>query len=202
MQKSLFNFLREKQKKKVINSDEKKVMNLFLQTEVLRQYFPIAVNYCKTNKIQKEVEELFPSWDGSENYYWFTYHYDAFGNSVYSYKEAITNILKLISCQENAGTKDFLKSDFAQNSIIESQSLSSFLNDFIKDESIDKILKDRGNSVHEYGQWRSELANELGMQDWKSAETKIINPISKAHERLKLFDAIIMNFINEKIQQQ
>lgn len=202
MQKSLFDFLLEKQRQKTINSVERKVMSLYLQVEVLRQYFTIAVNYCKTNKIQKEVVELHPSWTGYENYYWFTYHYEAFGNALYSFKEAITSILKLISGQETVGTKDFLKSDFTQKSIIDSQSLRSFLDEFIKNEPIDKILKDRGDTVHKFGQWRSEISEELRTQNWNSAETKIVDHITKAHERLKLFDTKIINFINEKLQQE
>lgn len=199
MKKSLFEFLLEKQKLKTITALEKRVMNLYLQKDVLMRYFKIAFNYCKTVKIQKEVEEVYTSWTGYENYYWYTYHYEGFGNALYSYKEAITNILKSISNQDRMSTKDFLKSDFVLKSMINGKSLRVFLDDFIKDSSIDKILKDRGDSIHDFGQWRSELSDELGIQDWKSAEIKIVVPITTAYDRLKIFDEKIMSFINDQI---
>lgn len=184
MQKSLLNFLLEKQKLKTITSVEKKVMDLYLQTDVLRQYFDIAINYCKTNKIQKEVEELHPAWTGYENYYWYTYHYDAFGNALYSYTQIYESILKLLTRKVD---------NFPQAG-------KTYLEEFLSDSLIDKIVKERHDSVHQFGKWRSELSDELGLQDWKSAETKIINSIAEAHEQLKLFDAKITNFISEQLQ--
>lgn len=186
MKKSLFNYLIERQKLKKITSVEEKVLKLYLQISVLKQYFDIAANYCKADKIQKEVKELYPSWTGYENYYWYTYHYEAFGNALYSYTQAYKSIF------------DFLKrkiSCFPQDGEV-------YLNNFITDSTIDKILKDRHYSVHQFGQWRSELSSELGMQDWKSAETKIAHLIAKAHERLKIFDSKMIDFISKQIQPE
>lgn len=185
MQKSLFEFLLGKQRLKTINPVEKRAMDLYLQTDLLKRYFDIAVNYCKASKVQKEVEELYPSWTGYENYYWYTYHYEAFGNALYSYTQAYESILNFLTRKINNFPKEG----------------KDHLYKFIADSAIDKILTDRHDSVHQFGQWRSELSDELGMQDWKTAETKIVVPITNAHERLKLFDAKIINFINEQLQR-
>ena len=184
MKKSLFDYLLEKKKLKKITSVEEKILKFYLQIDVLKHYFDIVTNYCKADKIQKEAEDLCPCWTGYENYYWYAYHYESFGNAIYSYTEAYKSIL------------NFLKrkiSDFPQIGEI-------YLNKFISDSAIEKILTDRGDFVHQFGEWRSEISNELKIQDWKSAETKIVSTIIKAHKQLKIFDSKMIKLINNKIQ--
>lgn len=84
----MFEYLLEKQKTKFITSFEKKVMKFYLQIYLLMKYFDIAASYIQTKKIQKKVEELYPSWSGYEIYTWYTYHYESFGNALYSYTQA------------------------------------------------------------------------------------------------------------------
>lgn len=182
--KPLFDYLLEKQKLKTISAVEDKVLKMYLQIYVLMQYFSIAINYCKTNKIQKEVQELYPAWTGYENYYWYTYHYEAFGNSLYSYTQVYKSILNFLKRKVE---------NFPDNG-------EQYLNGLVKDKTIDKILLDRHDSVHQFGKWRSELSDELGIQNWKLAETKIAIPIINAYKRIKIFDAKITDFINKQTQ--
>ena len=184
MKKSPINYLLEKQKAKKITPLEDKVLKLYLQVFVLLQYFEIAVNYCKKEKIQKEVEEFRPAWTGYENYYWYTYHYEAFGNALYSYTQVYESILNLLTRKIDKFPQDG----------------KTYLEDFAADNSIDKILKDRHDSVHQFGEWRSELSDELALQDWESAEKKIVTPLLKVHELIRVFDVKISDFINKQIQ--
>lgn len=184
MKKSLFDFLLDKQKQKLITPVEEKVKKLYLQAYVLIQYFEISVNYSKTDKIQKEVEELYPAWTGYENYYWYTYHYEGFGNALYSYTQVYMSTLNLLRRKSK---------NFPKNGEI-------LLNELIANSTIDKILKDRHDSVHQFGLWRSELTDELGIQDWKTAEFKITTTLAKANELIKTFDEKIIHFINTQMQ--
>lgn len=186
MKKSLFDYLLEKKKSKTINADEEKVLQLYLQIYLLNQYFNIAANYCKTEKIQKEVEELYPAWTGYENYYWYTYHYEAFGNALYSYSQMYKSILNLLSRKITNFPKDG----------------SVLLEEFLADKAINKILQDRHDSVHQFGQWRSDLSEELALQNWQAAEKKIKVPLVEADEKIKIFDAKIISFINTQLQSQ
>src|SRR6266403_3596344 len=140
MRKSLFEFLLEKQKIKTITPTEKKVMEFYLQVYLLMQYFDIAASYCEAKKIQAEVEERYPGWTGYENYAWYTYHYESLGNALYSYTQACESILNLLKKKSSTFPKDG----------------ETYLKDFIAEATIDKILKDRHDSVHQFGKWRSE----------------------------------------------
>jgi hypothetical protein len=184
MKKSLFEFLLKKQTLKTISPLEKKVMDFYLQIYLLMQYFDIAVSYCKTKKIQAEVIELYPSWNGFENYAWYTYHYESFGNALYSFTQACKSILNLVKKGKVSFPKDG----------------DTYLHDFIADPTIDKILKDRHDSVHQYGKWRAEISEELRGQNWKSAEDKIVPVITLAREKTRNFEGKIIDFINTQIQ--
>ena len=184
MKKNLFNFLLEKENQKTITSVQEKVLDLYLQIDVLRQYFDIVLNYCKTSKIQKEVEEMRPAWSGYENYYWYTYHYDTFGNALYSYAEIYKSILNLLAKNIH---------EFPNDGKI-------WLDNFIADDLIEEMLDDRHDSVHQVGKWRSRISNELSLQDWKKAEEIIVVPLAKAHRRVIVFDKKITEFINEQLQ--
>ncbi|MBU1323190.1 hypothetical protein KKE48_04035 [Patescibacteria group bacterium] len=185
MKKPLFEYLLEKQKSKTITLVEHKVLKMYLQLEVLKNYFQISVNYCKTDKIIKEVKFQYPAWTGYENCYWYTYHYDSFGNSLYSYTQIYRGILNLLKKKDE---------NFPENGI-------NYLNQFIENETIAKILNDRHDSVHQFGEWRKELSDELKIQDWKSAEIKIVIPLAKAYILVKKFDVKIIDFINNQIQK-
>lgn len=184
MRKPLFEFLLEKQRLKTITPTEQKVMNSYLQAYLLMQYFDIAVSYCKTKKIQAEVVELYPSWTGYENYAWYTYHYESFGNALYSYIQACKSILNLLKKKDATFPKDG----------------NTYLENLITEPTIDRILKDRHDSVHQFGKWRTEINDELRMQNWKSAETKIVPVILEARNKAKIFEGKIMGFINTQIQ--
>lgn len=184
MQKSLFEFLLEKQKLKIITPTEKKVMDFYLQTYLLMQYFDISVGYCQAKKIQTEVVERYPSWTGYENYAWYTYHYESFGNSLYSYTQACESLLNFLKKKVPNFPKDG----------------SDYLKDFMENTTINKILIDRNDSVHQFGQWRFEIAGELSLQDWKITEAKIIPVIIDARDKAKIFEAKIIDFINKQIQ--
>lgn len=184
MKKPLFEYLLEKQKLKTITPTEQKVMEFYLQIYLLPQYFDIAASYCKTQKIQAEVVERYPSWTGYENYAWYTYHYEAFGNALYSYTQACESILNFLKKKNSGFPKDG----------------ETYLKDFMAESVIDKILIDRHDSVHQFGKWRSEIAGELSLQDWKSAEDKIVPVIIEAKDKAKVFEAKIIGFINEQIQ--
>ena len=185
MGKTLFDHLLGKQKAKTITILENKVLKYCLQADVLLRYFKIAVNYCKKSKIQKEVEELYPAWTGYENYYWHTYHYEAFGSALYSYIQAYENMLNL----------------FEKKAIDFPQDGKTYLNDFLAYSPISKILRDRHDFVHQFGKWRAELFGELGTQDWESVEKKIATRLLKAYGLIKAFDTKMSDFINKQIQE-
>ena len=185
MEKILFDHLLDKQKAQTITVLEDKVLKYYLQVYVLLRYFKIAVNYCEKSKIQEEVEELHPAWTGYENYYWYTYHYETFGNALYSYTQAYKSMLNLLA-------KKII--DFPQDG-------KTDLNDFLAYSSINKILEDRHNSVHQFGKWRAELFGELGIQDWESVEKKIATRLLKAYGLIKAFDTKMSDFINKQIQE-
>lgn len=184
MQKSLFEFLLEKQKLKTITPVQRKVMEFYLQVCLLMQYFDIATSYCKTKKIQAEVVEFNSSWTGYENYAWYTYHYESFGNALYSYTQACKSIINFFKKKDPNFPKDG----------------SIYLSDFIADTTIKQILKDRHDSVHQFGKWRSEIASELSVQDWKSAEAKIVPLIIGARNKARAFDKKIIDFIYKQVQ--
>jgi hypothetical protein len=184
MKKSLFEFLLEKQRLKTITPLEKKIMDFYLQGYLLQQYFDVAANYCKAPKIQAEVEELYPSWTGYENYAWYTYHYESFGNALYSYTQACQSILNLLKRKITSFSTDG----------------ETYLNAFITEPMIDKILVDRHDSVHQFGKWRTEISDELRAQDWKSAEAKILPVITESNNKAKFFEGKIIKFINEQVQ--
>ena len=184
MRKSLFEFLLEKQKLKTITLTEQKVMKFYLQVYLLMQYFDIAANYCKTKKIQAEVVEKYPSWTGYENYAWYTYHYESFGNALYSYTQACKSILNFLKKKYSNFPKDG----------------ETYLSDFITDPAINKILKERHDSVHQFGEWRSKIIGELRGQNWKSAEDKIVPVITEARDKAKIFELKIIDFINMQMQ--
>ena len=184
MRKPLFEFLLEKQKLKTITLTEKKVMEFYLQVYLLMQYFDIATSYCKSKKIQAEVVEKYPSWTGYENYAWYTYHYESLGNALYSYTQACESILNLLKKKDSSFPKDG----------------NIYLTDFIADSTIEKILLDRHDSVHQFGKWRNEIAGELSIQDWKSAEAKIVPVIISARDKAKVFETKLIDFINKQIQ--
>ncbi len=184
MRKSLFEFLLEKQRLKTITPMEQKVMKFYLQTHLLMHYFNIAASYCKTAKIQSEVVEMHPSWTGYENYAWYTYHYESFGNALYSYTQACKSIINFLEKQIPT-----LPTDGA-----------TYLSDFVADPAINKILQDRHDSVHQFGDWRSEIAGELSVQDWKTAEAKIVPVIIEARDKARLFESKFLDFIDKQVQ--
>lgn len=186
MRESLFEFLLKKQKNKTITSVEQKVMKFYLQVYLLMQYFDIATSYCEAKKIQAEVVERYPSWSGYENYAWYTYHYESLGNALYSYTEACESILNILKKQNPNLSKEG----------------HAYLKDFLEDLAISKILKDRHDSVHQFGDWRSEIASELSTQNWKSAEAKIVPIITTAREKAEIFDGKIIDFINLQVQPE
>lgn len=199
--KRLIDYYFEKQKRKEISDKEKKCLKSLINIDTLLERFNIARQYLDKDKIQKEVEEMYPSRTGYENLSWILYHYEAYGNFLYSYQEAWGNFLReffdINRRPELSQIADDPRLRFVINS--EDEELASdVIRSFISNSKIRTIIDDRGESVHRYGEYRFAI-QETATQSWKKLISKKDNLIEDASGTINEFNKKISRAILNKL---
>lgn len=168
----LNNYYLSKFKNKSIGDKEKREFDYLAHLEFLLEYFNIALSYLSDRKIQKEVEERYPNYTGYENQYWIFYHYENFGNWLYSYTLTWAGYLREVLNITKAGEGLIKLADNPKITAIvwkpkANKTLGDLIREFLKPHQIKKILNDRHNALHQQGFWRRRRLEPLA-QDWKN----------------------------------
>ncbi len=178
---------------------DQRILDWYLQVDNLARYFTISNNYIDQADIRKQVQKVFPSWTGHEDYYWYCYHYEAFGNALYSYKEAWTGLLtELLHLTPNTPDNKFLKQAGFGGKEVSGRSIREIAKAFIVNPAIVKVLNDRHGSVHEFGVWRKSLAPYLTTQNYQAIRDLVMQDILATKEIIEETDGLLRSFIAEE----
>lgn len=186
---TIFNHYLSIQKRGQLSKRKEVQLLWLLQIDVLGKYFGISNHYIDKKKIREEVKVFLPSWTGYEDFFWYCYHYEAFCNTMYSYIKTWAGFIKSwLSISKDISDKKLHNSQKVKNV----SGLSEIISTFYNQKSVRKVIQDRGESVHSFGQWRPETARKyLGSQNWSGMmneiKTLILNtlpPVNTFHRQM------------------
>lgn len=192
----LLDYYLDKYKTGDLSTSEEEQLKFLLHINYLLEYFRITHQYLDEDKIQKEVEFMYPAWTGYENEFWIFCNYEAYGNFLYAYKEAWSGFLK--KCFGAKGRSLETKAKDPRIKAIKSKtgSMENLIIAFIENAVIEEVISEREKVVHINGSWRLDIS-ERKKQDWSSLIEKIKNKIDETNKAVFDFHTHMSDLICE-----
>ncbi|HDP69540.1 MAG TPA: hypothetical protein ENN38_01855 [Actinobacteria bacterium] len=201
--KEILDYLLKKLKSREISESELKQLKFCIHIDELLEYLKIADRYLENSlEIQEKVEQIYPFWTGYENEYLIYYHYDAFANFLYAYKEAWANFLReLYFINKASNLKDVANSNqikLVKQKTKSGQTMKGLIVSFLDDSLIKKVESDRTDTVHIYGE-NTLNCEETRTQNWGDLIKKTRKTMQSATNVLLTFNSEMSQLICKEI---